>query len=231
MQILVGTSGWSNPIWNPKGLFWYKEHSGLNAIELKMSFYQLPTKGQIAEWVEESRGLSWSVKVNRSVTHFFRFNQMALEKFHEFTTLFSALDDQITHYLFQLPPNAHPTMRKDIEEFFKKTNLGPRFALEWRNTKWFAEEHVDWATELGITIVSADSPSIPRDIICTNGTVYLRLHGRSDWFEHHYSRRELSHIVDLVKKTHCDRVIAILNNDSSELKDAKALASIFKSST
>ncbi|HXW53887.1 MAG TPA: DUF72 domain-containing protein [Myxococcota bacterium] len=231
MEILVGTSGWSNPLWNPNGLSWYEKHSRLNAIELTMSFYQLPTPEQIEIWVQEGKGLTWAVKVNRSVTHFFRFNHLALEKFREFRELFRPLDLQIGYYLFQLPPNAHPAMRKDIERFVNETGLGARFALEWRNPKWFVKEQVDWATDLGITVVSADSPSIPRDIICTSEVVYLRLHGRSDWFEHHYSRRELAHIAELVQKTGCDRVIAILNNESSQLKNAKALFSILKELT
>ncbi len=228
MEILVGTSGWSNPLWNPNGLQWYQKHSRLSAIELTMSFYQLPTRDQIERWVLEGSGLTWSVKVNRSITHFFRFNHLALEKFHEFRELFGQLDNQISHYLFQLPPNAHPAMRSDIENFVKETGLQARFALEWRNPKWFVKEHVDWASDLGITVVSADSPSIPRDMICTSGTVYLRLHGRSDWFEHHYSRKELAHIAELVQKTGCERVFAVLNNESSQLKNARALFSILK---
>lgn len=226
MDILVGTSGWSNPIWNPSGLSWYEKRSGLNAIELTMPFYQLPTKEQIELWTKEGAHLSWSVKVNRAVTHFFRFNHIALEKFYQFKELFLPLDKLISHYLFQLPPNAHPSMRKDIENFFYKVDLKERFALEWRNSKWFTKEHIEWASELGITVVSADSPLVPRDIICTNGTVYLRLHGRSDWFEHHYSRRELSHIAKLIEEIDCKRVVGILNNESSQLKNAKAFYAI-----
>lgn len=228
MDILVGTSGWSNPIWNPNGLSWYERHSRLNAIELTMSFYHLPTKEQIALWADEGKNLAWAVKVNRAVTHFFRFNDMALEKFHEFKELFLPLDERISYYLFRLPPNAHPAIRSDIESFYRKVELGPRFALEWRNQKWFTKAHVDWAKELGITIVSADSPSIPRDIMCTAGTVYLRLHGRSDWFEHHYTRKELAHIAIAVLATGCNRVIAFLDNESSQLKNARAFLTIFK---
>jgi uncharacterized protein YecE (DUF72 family) len=226
MDILLGTSGWSNPIWNPNGLSWYQKHSRLNAIELNMSFYQLPSKEQIKLWAMEGEKLTWAVKVNRSVTHFFRFNKIAREKFYQFRELFHPLDHRISHYLFQLPPNAHPTIRDEIESFFHYTGLKSRFALEWRNLKWFSNEHLIWAKENQITIVSADSPLVPREIINTSGTVYLRLHGRSDWFEHHYSRKELSHIAGLVKNSACQRLIAFLNNDSSQLKDARTFLSI-----
>lgn len=193
-----------------------------------MPFYQLPSVEQVKIWAQEGKGLTWSVKVNRSITHFFRFNEVAWEQLLQFRDLFSPLDNAVAHYLFQLPPNAHPSMRESIENFFHRTKLGPRFALEWRNPKWFAPEHIEWAQNLGITVVSADSPAVPRDIINTNGIVYLRLHGRSDWFEHHYSRKELGHIAEAVIKTGCKRVIAFLNNDSSQLKNARALYNIFK---
>ena len=228
MEILVGTTGWSNPIWNPNGLPWYVENSRLNAIELNMSFYQLPSHDQIISWADEGKNLEWTVKINRSVTHFFRFNDIAFERFREFKNLFAPLDNQVAYYLFQLPPNAHPTIRKDIEIFFEKSGLGPRFALEWRNARWFSKDHIEWAKSLGITVVSADSSLVPRDIINTSGTVYLRLHGRSDWFEHHYSRKELSRIAISVIESGCHRVIAFLKNDSSQLKNARALLQVFR---
>lgn len=227
MEIFVGTSGWSNPLWNPNGLSWYTENSGLNAVELNMSFYQLPTVEQVESWAQEGKSLSWSVKINRSVTHFFRFNEIAFERFLEFKELFKALDKNISHYLFQLPPDAHPSYKKDIENFFAKTGLGARFALEWRNPRWFTKDHLTWAKDLGLTIVSADSPQVPREIINTNGIVYLRLHGRSDWFTHHYSRKELERIVEATRQSGCSKVLAFLNNDSSQLKNARALFQAF----
>jgi len=226
MEVFTGTSGWSNPIWNPNGLSWYQQHSRLNAVELNMSFYQLPEKSQIEDWAREGNALLWSVKVNRSVTHLFRFNSLAREKFVKFRMLFAPLDEKIATYVFQLPPNAHPAIRNDIEEFFHFTNLGKRFALEWRNPKWFVKEHLDWARELGITVVSADCPAVPRDIMAVNDTVYLRLHGRSDWFLHHYSRKELSHIATSVINTGCKRAMVFLDNDSMQLKNARMFSSI-----
>lgn len=228
MNIFVGTSGWSNPIWNPNGLLWYQKYSRLNAIELNMSFYQLPNKLQVKQWAQEGNSLLWAVKVNRSITHFFRFNHLAQEKFSEFLELFAPLDKLISHYVFQLPPNAHPAMRGDIEKFFHHFGLKSRFALEWRNHKWFLQEHIDWAKRLGITIVSADSPLVPREIISTNKTVYLRLHGRSDWFLHHYSRKELTQIASAIRKTNCEKVFAFLDNDSSQLKNARTFLAILQ---
>lgn len=228
MEIFVGTSGWSNPIWNPNGLWWYQKHSHLNAVELCMSFYQLPSKDQIQTWTKEGDQLNWTVKVNRSVTHLFRFNAVAREKFSKFRELFFPLDRLISHYVFQLPPDAHPSTRDDIEAFFHFSGLSSRFALEWRDPKWFVKEHIEWAERLGITVVSADSPQVLREIFSTSDTTYLRLHGRSDWFLHHYSRKELSQIAISVIKTSSKRAIVFLDNDAMQLKNARTFFSIIK---
>lgn len=228
MEILVGTTGWSNHLWNPNGLPWYVEHSGLNAIELNMSFYHLPTAAQVEEWAEHGPCLLWSIKVPRTVTHFFRFNHVAMERFLEFRELFAPLDPHVGYYLFQLPPNAHPTLRDEIEQFFVASKLGSRFALELKNSKWFTESTVAWAKRLGITLVSADAPMVPRDIFCVDKTVYLRLHGRSDWFEHHYSRKELSSIAEKIKNSGAERVVAFLNNQTAQLKNARALRDVLQ---
>lgn len=230
MEIFVGTSGWSNPIWNPNGLDWYQKHSGLNCVELSMSFFQLPTKMQIDDWAKGGSNLAWSVKVNRSVTHLFRFNQIAKDHFLRFRELFLPLDHLISFYVFQLPPNAHPSMRSELETFLLETGLTSRIALEWRNHKWFNQEHIDWANRLGITLVSADSPAVPRDIMAVNHNVYLRLHGRSDWFLHHYSRKELAHIANEIRATKCKRLFAYLDNEGSQLKNARAFLAILKDS-
>src|SRR5512139_3286676 len=97
MEIFVGTAGWSNPIWNPDGLLWYQKHSRLNAVELNMSFFQLPTKMHIDEWRNDGKDLRWTVKVNRAVTHLFRFNQTAKEHFAQFRDLFAPMDNLIDY--------------------------------------------------------------------------------------------------------------------------------------
>ncbi|MGC8556152.1 MAG: DUF72 domain-containing protein, partial [Conexivisphaera sp.] len=66
-EFYVGTSGWSYS-WNPDGIGWYAENSGLNAVELNASFYRFPFPSMVRGWSRRS-GLRWSIKVHRSVTH------------------------------------------------------------------------------------------------------------------------------------------------------------------
>ena len=75
MKFYVGTSGWSCP-WNPDGLYWYLK-TGLNVMELNSSSYPFPFKNNVNSWKRkvEGKGLRWSAKVNRYITHVFKLNE------------------------------------------------------------------------------------------------------------------------------------------------------------
>jgi len=72
--ILIGTSGYTYP-WN-KGksnkFEWYLDQ-GFNSVEINGSFYRFPTESWINNWkVKTRRNFRFSIKVNRSITHYTR---------------------------------------------------------------------------------------------------------------------------------------------------------------
>lgn len=151
VEFYVGTSGWFYS-WNAnRSLEWYTANSGLNAIELNASFYRFPYPSMIKSWSKKGQGLRWSIKVNRFVTHIYKFGEGAAQSWEKFRSLFAPLDANTDFFLFQLPPSLTPSAMPQIEEFLKKSALGKRFALEVRNPKWFNSEYVDWAAKLGLT--------------------------------------------------------------------------------
>ena len=184
MECLVGTSGWLYS-WNPEGsLDWFVRHSGLNALELNMSFYRYPYPNMVRSWASKGKTLKWAIKVNRLITHTFKFNERAYELWEKFRKLFAPLDSCIDFYLFQLPPSMTPKSIQTLEKFVLKTGLGKRFALEVRNMKWFDKAFVEWASKFDLTWVSVDSPDFPLDVFNINGIVYERMHGRTAWYSH-----------------------------------------------
>lgn len=198
MECFVGTSGWFYS-WNPKGSFdWFVRYSGLNAVELNMSFYRYPFPNMVRSWAFKGERLRWAVKVNRLITHTFKFNEKAHWLWGKFQKIFVSLDPCIDLYLFQLPPSMTPKSMNTIERFIVETNLCKRFALEVRNVKWFNKTYVEWASKLGITWVSVDSPDFPLDIFNTNGIVYERMHGRTAWYSHYYTDEELREVADRI---------------------------------
>jgi uncharacterized protein YecE (DUF72 family) len=57
MKCFVGTSGWFYS-WNPEGSFdWFVTNSGLNAVELNMSFYRYGYPNMVRGWALEVREL------------------------------------------------------------------------------------------------------------------------------------------------------------------------------
>lgn len=201
----------------------------MNAVELNASFYRFPFPNQIKSWVKKGATLRWAVKVSRLVTHVHRFDADALEVWRRFAERFAPLERGIDFYLFQLPPTLTPQSRTRIEKFIAKTGLDNRLALEFRHREWFTPESSRWAQELGITLVSVDAPAssgLPSVIFCTRGTVYLRLHGRTGWYQHNYTPAELREIAGRIRAADPEAVYVFFNNDQHMLTNAREMLSI-----
>jgi uncharacterized protein YecE (DUF72 family) len=223
MKAFVGTSGWMYS-WNSGGsLDWYLEKSGLNSIELNASFYRFPFPNQVKSWVAKGAKLRWTVKVNRLITHQYKFSDKGFSSWQKFTDLFKPLDDIIDFYLFQLHPILKPSLAPKLEEFIKKSDLRERFALEVRNIAWFKEEWIAWAKNLGITWVSIDSPDFPLDVFNTSGLLYERIHGRRSWYSHNYKDQELEEIKRKIVDAKPRKVYVYFNNDTNMLDNAQRM--------
>ncbi len=220
----MGTSGWLYD-WNPESSFdWYVAHSGLNAVELNASFYRFPFRNQVLSWARKGGGLRWAVKVNRYVTHIKRLKPEAFNTWVRFHELFKPLDPHIDFYLFQLPPSMARSEESlaRVRDFAVRTGLGPRFAVEFRHESWFNKETLSMLRDLGITVVSVDEPGLTW-VASTNGIVYLRLHGRNEWYAHNYTREELRELVNEVLRLRPSRVYVFFNNNHWMLDNARLM--------
>jgi len=223
MEFYVGTSGWMY-FWNEGGsLDWYIKNSGLNAVELNASFYRFPSPNTVKSWSIKGKNLRWAVKVSRLITHVFRFNERALEGWRRFKDLFTCMDHLIDFYLFQLPPSTKTSSISRIEEFISEVRLGSKFALEPRNISWFSEDTVKWASKFGITLVSVDCPDLPLEIFNINGIVYLRMHGRTAWYSHHYTIEELEEVKKKILGVKPEKIYVFFNNDAGMLRNAQQM--------
>lgn len=233
MKIYVGTSGWMYS-WNPDGFDWFIKNSGLNAIELNASFYRFPFPNQVKSWKRKTEqfnpSLRWSIKVNRLITHVFKFSERALSTWKKFENLFKPLSEHVDFFLFQLPPSLTSKFALKLERFIKKVKLNEKFALEVRNISWFDGKWIEWASELGVTWVSIDAPyftNFPREIYCTGSSIYLRMHGRDDWYSHYYEDEELEEIKEKILKVKAKKAYVYFNNNTNMLRNARLLLSLF----
>lgn len=212
----VGTSGWSYD-WNRgNSLDWYITESGLNAIELNMSFYRFPYPNMVKSWVVKGKNLAWVVKVHRSITHFKKLNAVAVESFQRFKTLFAPLEDQIHYYLLQLPPSF--TDLTTLERFINETGT-EKLAVEFRHPSLFTDESREWGRQQGVLLVSIDAPKLPSTIM-SRTVVYERVHGRTGWYSHDYADQELQEIQTRILATRPKTVYVFFNNNHAMMENA-----------
>ncbi|WP_292364865.1 MULTISPECIES: DUF72 domain-containing protein [unclassified Methanoculleus] len=224
MEVRVGTSGWSYA-WNRgRSLAWFVEHSGLDAIELNASFYGFPSEKSVRSWAAAGSGLRWSVKVNRSITHRHRFNEKAVPVWERFLERFLPLDDLVDFYLFQAPPAFADVDR--IIAFLEAIDLEARCAVEVRNPAVLGDDGACRKLQEAAVLVSVDSPDF-RERIFSGEIVYLRMHGREDWYRHDYTGSELAAIRDRIGDIGPERAYVFFNNDHAMLEDARAMARLF----
>lgn len=217
MEVYVGTSGWAYP-WNEGGnLDWYVKNTGFNAVELNASFYWFPFRNQVKAWSKYN--LKWAVKVHRSITHVKRLKDFSLwDKFEE---LMNPLNPEF--YLFQMPPTfkfSEENLRR-VKAFEER--VGERMAIEFRDPEWYRRD-------LGLTkatVVSIDSP-IGTFLVNNTGTVYLRLHGRTEWYWYEYSEEELREIAREVLELRPERVFAFFNNDLWMLENGRQMMAVLR---
>ncbi|BDR91554.1 DUF72 domain-containing protein [Vulcanisaeta souniana] len=230
VKVFVGTSGWLYD-WNQDSTFdWYVRNSGLNAVELNVSFYRFPFRNQVASWARKGAGLRWAVKVHRYVTHVKRLREDALDTWRRFRDLFQPLDPYIDFYLFQMPPSFayNDENIERISVFAKGSGLSVRLAIEFRHESWFnSEDAIDELRHLGITVVSIDEPGITW-IESTNGIVYLRLHGKTDWYMHDYGEDELRDLAVRAFSLKPNAVYVFFNNDHWMLENARKMLTILR---
>jgi uncharacterized protein YecE (DUF72 family) len=223
-MVYVGTSGWSYD-WNiGNSLDWYITESRLNAIELNMSFYRFPYPNIVKSWATKGTQLAWVVKVHRSITHFQKLSTPAIDNFQRFKKLFIPLEKLIHYYLFQLPPSF--TDIATLEQFIEKTGT-EKIAIEFRHPTLFTNELIEWGKKHDILLVSIDAPQLPRTIM-SQAVVYERIHGRTGWYSHNYSDKELQEIQKNVLINNPKTVYVFFNNNHAMLDNAMRMNHLLK---
>ncbi len=229
MELYIGTSGWLYD-WNVGGsLEWYVRRSGLNAIELNSSFYRTPFPSQVKSWSIKGRSLRWSIKVLQYITHYYKLSGRALKLWERFRNIFKPMDNLVDFYLLQLPPNfkSSPDSVAKLSDFVKSTGLKWRLAVEFRHRSWFNETTMRLCEDLEVTLVSIDSP-IGTWIWRSGSAVYLRLHGRSEWYLYNYSSEELRELAKAINGLKPGKAYIFFNNNHYMLENARVMKRVLE---
>lgn len=223
MVTSIGTSGYTYS-WNRGGsdkFKWYVDQ-GFNSVEVNGSFYRFPASSWITKWrTNLPKGFVFSIKLHRAITHYSRLGEKSIHLWNRFKKPLKPLEANICYWLVQMPSNfvySDENINK-IKNFEKKAKLGNRAVMEFRDPSWWRKKAIEELEEIGLAFCSVDAPELPRKLVAINKTIYLRLHGTTEWYNYIYSEKELDKILRKVKRKRAKSNAIYLNNDHGMLKN------------
>lgn len=220
-EVYVGTSGYDY-YWNkrtPSAFEWYCAQ-GFNSVEVNATFYRYPTERMAKVWARAPQGFAFSVKVHRSITHYSKLSDRAPELWEAFTRPLRPLQDKVAFWLYQLPPSYHysgEALRR-LKDYFSTLKHPGTPVVEFRSPEWWA--HTGELEGLGVAFCSVSAPRLPEDLVELQGVVYLRLHGRTEWYSYVYDEGELDEILDRLERSKATKIAVYFNNDLGMFENA-----------
>jgi len=220
---IIGCSGWSYADWRgifyPKDLpmrLWfdyYQQH--FKVIEINATFYRFfPKKVYLKWYAQADPGLMYVIKVPRVISHYKRLkNCKRLIKL--FCKSANLLKDKLALLLLQLPPSFQCDLLV-LEKAILSFDNPKKLVIEFRNKTWLTDETLTLLKKYGCTYCAADSPDSVLKVWVTSKTGYIRLHGRKEWFNYKYTKKELMEVAMIAKKMlkhGAMKVFILFNND------------------
>lgn len=232
-HVYIGTSGYSYKWW--KDFYHHKSKTEdqfaiysdqFRSLEINGTFYRQYNK---KTW-EKLRDIAppefvFSVKVNRSITHYYQF-----QKFNKFLKGAKLLGSKLKCLLFQFPEHFKYS-ENNVQRLLSLPVSEYRYAFEFRNASWFNQDIYDiflkkrwsivisyhgfeWSNKSNLAI--GFNPSLnewPR----TSDFVYIRLHGTTGKYEGSHKRilpKLAKYIRDLYKENIKYAFVYFNNTDS-----------------
>lgn len=224
MQVYCGCSGYLYNDWKgvlyPVGMRkreWLNFYATtFNTVEINSTFYGLPSGENVQVRHDQvPDDFKFSVKGSRFLTHMKKLkpDEVLEEGIQRFFDRFEPLDSKITCVLWQLPRNFHIHTEK-LESFCRLLAGRYTHVIEFRHASWFIPEVFDILQHWGVTCCALSSPdeTLPEEITMTTDTLYLRMHGKSAWYHHNYSTRELKSWMRKILSARVSRAFIYFNN-------------------
>ncbi|MBI2930070.1 MAG: DUF72 domain-containing protein [Planctomycetes bacterium] len=241
MEYWIGCSGWLYRDWRgrfyPKTLpqkRWFRDHYArrFRTVELNVTFYRFPTPAMARSWYAQApAGFRFSLKVHRLITHLKRFRGTA-RLLRDFYAVGEALEDKMGCFLFQLPARTVYTP-ENLRRILDGLHAGRRNVVEFRHRSWWIPEVTAAFRRTRTVFCTVSSPGLPDDLVRTSDSVYLRFHGRTQWYRHDYSHEELTAWAGRIRDSGAREAWAYFNNDAEARApvNAAGLAGLLKVAT
>lgn len=216
----IGCSAFDNDYWKgifyPEGLprnkrfAYYAQH--FNTYELNASFYRMPTVKSLKAWHDKvGEDFLFSVKANRSITHYKKFNNCEAEIAEFYSVVREGLGKKLGCVLFQLPPSFAYAEEK-LSLILDSLDYSFENTIEFRHESWWRPEVFEALATHKVAFCSVSYPKLPETIVVTTNTCYIRLHGRPKLFYSGYSEAELHDLFSAISSHQREKVFVYFNN-------------------
>lgn len=220
-EVHVGCSGWFYWHWRdafyPRGLptkGWFKHYSQhFKTVELNAPFYSWPTVAAVQGWLRQigRRKFCYTVKVCELITHVKRF-QGTKTLVRDFGYIADLLGPRMGCFLFQLPPSFRYSPAR-LERIVTQLDPTRRNVVEFRHGSWWNERVFEAFRAANIIFCSCSGPRLPDELVKTADDVYIRFHGKKQWYRHDYTVDELEAWTEKIRASGTTRIWAYFNND------------------
>lgn len=238
MKTNIGCSGYYYKSWidlfYPSGLKtkdWLQYYAQyFNTVELNNTFYRMPRVSSVKGWYERSpEGFRFTVKGNREITHRHKLKNVRdlLSIFYE--PVFG-LKEKLAAFLWQLPGNLHVNVEK-LDEFCSLIDKTYTNVIEFRHNSWFTEEVYKILRKYGVTLCLISAPDyLQENFIKTSDSVYVRFHGKSDWYNYLYTSEELDFWRKKIIELNPAEAFLYFNNDynANAVTNGKQMKELFE---
>lgn len=217
----VGCSGWF--YWHWRGLFypqematskWFSHYANtFNTVELNAPFYSWPTVNAVKGWLRQAAGTDFvfTVKVCELITHVKRFSRTQL-LVQDFGYIADLLGERMGCFLFQLPPSYDYSAAR-LKTLVSQLDPARRNVVEFRHPSWWRERVYTAFRESGIIFCSCSAPNLPDELVITAEEIYIRFHGKTQWYRHDYDAAEIAVWCRRIQNSGAQRIWAYFNND------------------
>ncbi len=219
-QFYLGCSGFYYNHWiskfypaelaKTKWLSYYTQH--FRTVEVNNTFYRYPTEKLLLGWYQKTPPeFKFTLKANRIITHLRRFNQTE-QYTQDFYNLAHLLKEKLLCVLFQLPPTVHKDMAL-LEAAASQMDSSVLNVLEFRHESWWDKEVYDFMEHHKLVFCSVSASELPSDVVKPADGVYVRFHGRNDWYMQNYTDKELEEWAQKIRTQNAGQVLCYFNND------------------
>lgn len=192
-------------------------------MELNAPFYRWPTPATIRRWKREApKGFVYSVKVNQEITHVRRMvrTKSLVNSFYEIARV---LDEKMGCFLFQFPPSYKYTPSR-LKSLVAQLDPAFRNVVEFRHKSWWRSSVYRAFAQRKLIFCAVSAPRLPEDFPSGQKILYLRLSGKTRWYQHDYSLEELTTWAHRIASSGADEAWIYFNNDRNGFAIKNALA-------